>query len=56
MQIFINFYAQKSIIFILFLFIVFCFACLYVCVMVPDPLELEWQAVVSHHVCVGNWT
>ena len=30
--------------------------CLHVCVRVLDPLELEWQTVVSCHVHAGNGT
>ena len=39
----------------LFLFRVhWCFARMHVCVWVSDPLELELQTVVSHHVAAGN--
>ena len=39
----------------LFLFYVhLCFACIYVCVRVSDPLELELQTVVSCHVSAEN--
>jgi hypothetical protein len=31
-----------------------CFACMCVCVRVLDLLELELQALVSHHVDAGN--
>jgi len=31
-----------------------CFAYIYIWVRVSDPLELELQTVVSHHVCAGN--
>jgi hypothetical protein len=31
-----------------------CFACVYVCVRVLDPLELEPQAVVNSHVGAEN--
>ena len=30
-----------------------CFACMYVCVSVSDPLELELKASVRFHV--GSW-
>ena len=30
------------------------FACMYICVRVLDPLELELQTVVSCHVVAGN--
>jgi hypothetical protein len=33
-----------------------CFACLYVCVRVSDPLEQALQAVVSRLVVAGNQT
>jgi hypothetical protein len=33
---------------------IWCFACMYVCVKVPDSLELELQTVVSCHVLAGN--
>ena len=33
-----------------------CFACMYVCVRVLDPLELELQTGVSCLVGAGNWT
>jgi hypothetical protein len=31
-----------------------CFACVYVCVRVSGPLELELQTVANHHVGDGN--
>jgi hypothetical protein len=41
---------------VLFLTFMWSFACMYVCVRIPDPLELELQTVVSCHVDSGNWT
>ena len=39
----------------LFLFyMLWCFACMYVCARLSDPLELEIQTVVSCYVVVGN--
>jgi hypothetical protein len=35
-------------------FISWCFACMYVCMRVSDPLELESQTGVSCHVGAGN--
>ena len=31
-----------------------CFACMFVCVRVLDPLELKLQALVSCHIGAGN--
>lgn len=31
-----------------------CFACVYVCVRMSDHLELEIETVVSFHVCLGT--
>ena len=40
----------------LFLFYAYwCPTCIYVCVRVADPLELELQTVVSYHVGAENW-
>jgi hypothetical protein len=36
------------------LFILCTLACMYVCVRMLDPLELELQTVVSCHVGAGN--
>lgn len=39
----------------LYLFYVhWCFVCMYVCVRVPDPLELELETVLSSSVGAGN--
>lgn len=32
-----------------------CYVCLYVCMMVPDALELKLQTVVNCYVGVGIW-
>ena len=40
--------------FIIYCYVHWCFACMYVCVRVSDSLELELQTVVSFHVCAGN--
>ena len=40
----------------IYLYVHLWFACMYACVRVPDPLELELQTVVSYHVDAGNQT
>ena len=45
-------YVGGVVVMILFIFILF--VCIYVCVRVSDPLELELQTTVSHRVVAGN--
>jgi hypothetical protein len=46
--------SQKASFFSLFLFYVhWYFGCMYICV--SEPLELEFQTVVSSHVNIGVW-
>jgi hypothetical protein len=33
-----------------------CFVCMFICVSVLDPVELELQTVMSCHVGAENWT
>ena len=40
--------------FIFIFYVHWCFACIHVCVRVPDTLELELQTVVSSHVGARN--
>lgn len=40
--------------FIIYCYVHWCFACMYVCVRVLDLLELQLQAVISCRVGAGN--
>ena len=51
----INLKTITNTVYFLFLFYVhWHFVCMYVCVRVLDPLELELKTVVSCHVGAGN--
>lgn len=41
-------------IYYLFIYMHWCFVCLYVCGRVPDPLKLVLQTKQSFHVDAGN--
>ena len=38
----------------IYFYVHWCIACMYVCVRVSDPLEMELQRVVSYHMGVGK--